>query len=135
MAYSIKSDVWSMGLTLHEVAHNRFPFPPEGEPPLSGPIELLNFIVAQPAPRLIDSPAEGIVWSAGAQDFLSQWYAHFPGPVYVHRLTRSFPVHSSLIRDAQQRPYPRDLLKHPWIIESSKRNINLAKWVAAVCEW
>lgn len=62
-----------MGLTLHEVAHNRFPFPPEGEPPLSGPIELLNFIVAQPAPRLIDSPAEGIVWSPGAQDFLSQW--------------------------------------------------------------
>ncbi|KAJ9098093.1 hypothetical protein QFC20_006041 [Naganishia adeliensis] len=70
-------------------------------------------IKSDPPPRLIDSPAEGIIWSSGAQDFLSQ----------------------CLIRDAQERPYPRDLLKHPWIVESSKRNINLAKWVAAVCEW
>jgi hypothetical protein len=61
-------------LTLHEVAHNRFPFPPEGEPPLGGPIELLNFIVAQPVPRLIDSPEQKIVWTDGAQDFLAQWW-------------------------------------------------------------
>lgn len=69
-----------MGLTLHEIAHNRFPFPPEGEPPLQGPIELLNFIVAQPVPKLIDSPAEGVVWSAKAQDFIAQWYVHFRCP-------------------------------------------------------
>jgi hypothetical protein len=61
-------------LTLHEVAHNRFPFPPEGEPPLGGPIELLNFIVAQPVPRLIDSPEQRVVWTHGAQDFLAQWW-------------------------------------------------------------
>lgn len=71
--YSIKSDVWSLGLTLHEVAHNRFPFPPEGEPPLSGPIELLNFILAQPVPKMLDSPSEGVVWSASSQDFLAKW--------------------------------------------------------------
>lgn len=71
--YSIKSDVWSLGLTLHEVAHNRFPFPPEGEPPLSGPIELLNFILAQPVPKMLDSPSEGVVWSDGSQDFLAKW--------------------------------------------------------------
>ena len=73
LAYSIKSDVWSVGLTLHEVAHNRFPFPPEGEAPLSGPIELLNFIVAQPVPRMIDNPSAGVFWTDSVQDFLAQW--------------------------------------------------------------
>jgi len=41
----------------------------------------------------------------------------------------------SLIRSANDRPYPRDLLKHPWIVESSRRNVNLAKWVTAIHGW
>lgn len=39
--YSWTSDIWSLGLTLAEIAMNRFPFPPEGEPPL-GPIDLVS---------------------------------------------------------------------------------------------
>lgn len=46
--------------------------------------------------------------------------------------TLSAHVLCSLIRSATERPYPRELLRHPWIVENSKRNINLAKWVAAV---
>ncbi|KAG8957045.1 Protein kinase C signaling pathway involved MAPKK protein [Tulasnella sp. 419] len=38
--YTIRSDVWSTGLTLLELATNKFPYPPD-----MGPIELLNYIV------------------------------------------------------------------------------------------
>ena len=39
--YTIRSDVWSSGLTLLELAMNRFPYPDD----LDNPIELLSFIV------------------------------------------------------------------------------------------
>lgn len=39
--YTIRSDVWSSGLTLLELAMNRFPYPDD----LVNPIELLSFIV------------------------------------------------------------------------------------------
>jgi serine/threonine protein kinase len=70
--YSIKSDVWSLGLSLLEVANNRFPFPPEGEPPIVGQFDLLNFIVNQPPPALVDD--EEVVWSDGAKDLVKLWF-------------------------------------------------------------
>lgn len=27
------------------------------------------------------------------------------------------------------RPYPRELLKHPFIVRSESKNVNMAKWV------
>lgn len=39
---------------------------------------------------------------------------------------------SSLIRDGTLRPYPRDLLQHPFIKQSEAKNVNMAKWVAAI---
>jgi serine/threonine protein kinase len=39
--YTIRSDVWSSGLTLLELAMNRFPYPDD----LDNPIELLSYIV------------------------------------------------------------------------------------------
>ena len=64
--------IWSLGLTIHEVAMNRFPFPPEGEPPL-GPIELLTYIVAMDTPRLKDDLSVGVKWTKAIQDFVMQW--------------------------------------------------------------
>lgn len=66
--YSIKSDVWSLGLTLHEVAHLRFPY---GEH--LAPIELLSFIVTAPVPTMIDCPEEGVFWTPEIRDFMAQW--------------------------------------------------------------
>lgn len=71
--YTIKADVWSLGLTLHEVAHLRFPFPPEGESQSVAPIELLSYIVTAPVPVMIDNPAVGRVWSEPIKSFMSCW--------------------------------------------------------------
>lgn len=51
---------------------NRFPFPPEGEPPL-GPIELLTYIVAMDTPELKDDPEQGVKWTRAIQDFIRLW--------------------------------------------------------------
>lgn len=101
---------------------------------MGGPIELLNFIVAQPVPRLIDSPEQRIVWTDRAQDFLAKWQVVYRTAGFKARADVEVPLYS-LIRSANERPYPRDLLKHPWIVESSKRNVNLAKWVTAIHGW
>jgi mitogen-activated protein kinase kinase len=47
--YSVKSDVWSLGITLMELVLGRFPFPPEGTP--LSIFELLQHIVHEPVPE------------------------------------------------------------------------------------
>jgi mitogen-activated protein kinase kinase len=76
LPYTIKADVWSLGLTLHEIAHLRFPFPPEGEPQNVAPIELLSYIVTAPVPAMVDDPS-GRVWSEGIKSFMSAWCVSF----------------------------------------------------------
>ena len=62
--YSVKSDVWSVGLTLMELAIGRFPFDSSesaaGDRASAGPtgiLDLLQQIVHEPAPRLPKSDA------------------------------------------------------------------------------
>lgn len=110
--YTITADIWSLGLTIHEVAMNRFPFPPEGEPPL-GPIELLTYIVAMETPAMQDDLSQGIKWTKAIQDF----------------------VRLCLEKDPQRRPSPSQLLQHNWIKKSENWTPDLAAWVAQVWEW
>lgn len=71
--YSITADVWSLGLTLHEVAHLRFPFPPDGESQDVAPIELLSYIVTAPVPVMVDDPSIGRVWTEAIKSFMAAW--------------------------------------------------------------
>jgi mitogen-activated protein kinase kinase len=74
-AYSIRSDLWSLGITLMEVAQARFPFPPPGHPPLS-PIDLVQYLLeANIADLLQDDPDPEVPkWSASFRNFLGYWY-------------------------------------------------------------
>lgn len=74
-SYTITSDVWSLGVTLLEVAQHRFPFPADGTEmqPRAGLIDLLTYIVRQPIPKLKDEPENGIRWSDNFKYFIECW--------------------------------------------------------------
>ena len=67
--YTIRSDVWSTGLSLLEFAQSKFPYPPD-----LGPIDLLQVIVKGPVPELDDDAEGGVKWSEKMKDFVKTWY-------------------------------------------------------------
>jgi mitogen-activated protein kinase kinase len=104
--YSIRSDVWSMGISLLELAQNRFPFPNE-----LPPIELMVLITRGEPPRLEDEG--GVVWSNEMKNFIKQ----------------------TLTRDQTTRPIPKDMLVHPWILRAMKEEVHMTKWIRQVWGW
>lgn len=68
----INADVWSMTLTVLEVALNRYPFPAEREAPLSSPFELLTYLVSMESPRLEDELDKGIRYTNAFRDFVKR---------------------------------------------------------------
>lgn len=105
--YTVTSDVWSLGLTIMEVAQHRFPFKSEeSEIPLM-PIELLTFIVNMPAPELQDEPEEGITWTESFRHFLR----------------------CCLEKNPKKRASPRQMLGHPWLVGQRTKKVNMAKFV------
>jgi len=104
--YTIRSDVWSTGISLLELVQNRFPFPAN-----LGPIELMVHITYEP-PRLEDEP-NVVAWSEKMKDFIKH----------------------TLILDPTFRPTPRDMLEHPWIKSVMRYENPLGRWLATVWGW
>lgn len=104
--YTIRSDVWSTGISLLELVQNRFPFPTDVPP-----IELMMHIMSSQPPTLEDEP--GVQWSEEMKDFIKQ----------------------SLIVDSVTRPTPTDLLSHPWIVAMMKHENTMARWIGQVWGW
>jgi mitogen-activated protein kinase kinase len=100
--YSVTSDVWSLGLTLLEVAKGQFPLDIDIQG--CSPIEVLTLIMSF-QPRLEDE--DGIVWTSAFRSFIDY----------------------SLKKDPGERASPRQMLKHPWILGQSKKNVNMEKFV------
>jgi serine/threonine protein kinase len=65
--YNVISDIWSLGLSLIEVSTGRFPYPPEGHPPMSF-FDLITYIHENPAPTL--PPGK---FSPQFEDFIGHW--------------------------------------------------------------
>lgn len=113
LSYTITSDVWSLGVTLMEVAQNKFPFLEDGgngqTPAML--IELLTIIVRKPIPELQDE--RGIKWSHNFKYFLA----------------------CCLEKDTARRASPWRMLEHPWIVEMKNKKVNMYNFLAQVWEW
>ncbi|KAI9310811.1 kinase-like domain-containing protein [Dichotomocladium elegans] len=104
--YSVQSDIWSLGLTIIEVAQNHPALPPPGQPHLSV-FELLDFIVSQPLPTL------GTDRSEECRDFVAK----------------------CLIKKPADRPGPELMLQHPFIKLRADPTQDLASWLKEVWGW
>ncbi|KAI5123676.1 hypothetical protein M0805_001704 [Coniferiporia weirii] len=105
-SYSIRSDVWSAGLSLLELVTNKFPFPHE-----VGPIDLIFYITQGDPPSLEDEA--DVQWSDSMKHFI--------------KLT--------LTVAAADRPTPKEMLSHPWLVENMKKEVRMASWIRQVWGW
>ncbi|KAI4191790.1 MAG: hypothetical protein LQ346_004611 [Caloplaca aetnensis] len=114
-SYTITSDVWSLGVTLLEVAQHRFPFPADGTEmnPKAGLIDLLTYIVRQSLPKLKDEPDHGIKWSE----------------------TFKYFIECCLEKEPSRRATPWRMLEHPWMVEMKSKKVNMEHFLKQVWDW
>ncbi|KAL2264677.1 hypothetical protein VTJ83DRAFT_7187 [Remersonia thermophila] len=111
--YTVKSDVWSFGLTIMELAIGKFPFnasehlsDAESAAP-AGILDLLQQIVHEPAPRLPKSDA-------------------FP------QILEDM-VQKCLAKEPEERPTPQQLYDHDLFVQAAKRTpVDLQEWACSV---
>ncbi|XP_046745389.1 dual specificity mitogen-activated protein kinase kinase 4-like isoform X1 [Diprion similis] len=104
--YDVRSDVWSLGITLMEVATGYFPYPK-----WNSVFEQLYQVVQGDPPRL--SPNEN-----------------------GNRFTMDFVnfVNTCLIKEETQRPKYNKLLEHPFIRKGEEAKIDVAAYVSGVLD-
>jgi mitogen-activated protein kinase kinase len=115
-AYTIKSDVWCVGLTVMELAIGRFPFDSSdsaaGDRASAGPmgiLDLLQQIVHEPAPKLPKSEAFPPI----LDDFVAK----------------------CLLKNPDDRPTPRDLYDKDNFLQAAKRTpVDLQEWAVSMME-
>ncbi|KAL9095110.1 MAG: hypothetical protein Q9165_002713 [Trypethelium subeluteriae] len=120
-SYTINSDVWSLGVTLLEVAQHRFPFPADGTEiqPRAGLIDLLTYIVRQAIPKLKDEPGDE---SKGIRPIT--WSENF-----------KYFIECCLEKESGRRASPWRMLEHPWMVEMKNKKVNMEKFLKEVWDW
>ena len=114
--YTVKSDVWSVGLSLMELAIGKFPFSIEGETDdpedAAGPqgiLDLLQQIVLEPAPRLPKSEAFPQI----LEDIIAK----------------------CLMKNPEERPTPQELYDTDPFLQAAKRTpVDLEQWAVGMME-
>ncbi|EQL03670.1 hypothetical protein G6O67_003706 [Ophiocordyceps sinensis] len=112
--YTVKSDVWSFGLSIMELAIGKFPFAAseqlsDEECAPAGILDLLQQIVHEPAPRLPKSDA-------------------FPGIL-------EDMIQKCLYKQPEQRPTPQELHDRDPFVQAAKRTpVDLRQWAVGLLE-
>lgn len=111
--YTVKSDVWSVGLSIMELAIGKFPFSGSADDDEAGGpqgiLDLLQQIVLEPAPKLPKSDA-------------------FPSIL-------EDMVAKCLLKDPKERPTPKELYDHDAFLQAAKRTpVDLEAWATSMLE-
>lgn len=98
--YTVKSDVWSFGLSIMELAIGKFPFDAsehlsDGDVAPQGILDLLQQIVFEPAPKLPKSEAFPSILEDMIQKCLAKEPAERPTPQQLY-VSVSYQHHNSL---------------------------------------
>lgn len=104
--YDVRSDVWSLGITLMEVATGHFPYPK-----WSSVFEQLYQVVQGDPPRLT-SIHNANTFTAEFVDF----------------------VNTCLMKDETLRPKYNKLLQHPFILSGDKEEVDVAAYVCDILD-
>jgi len=137
-SYTITSDVWSLGITILQVAQNRFPyFSRVSEPRDAGLMGLLTRIATGPAPKLEDELELKICWSEGFKYFIDCWYVEYYLLVRCIDQLQKFDAYilRSLEREAFKRATPMRMLEHPWMKDMKGRKVNMERFLREVWGW
>ncbi|KAF9525478.1 kinase-like domain-containing protein [Crepidotus variabilis] len=152
--YTVKSDVWSLGISLIELALGRFPFAESTSddeddsdyentlsPARPGSIDLSKLPPRKPKTSKKDKRrSKGVSLQGGGMTMsileLLQHIVNEPAP----RLTPEgrFPpeadefIDACLLKDPDTRKTPKDLLKFPWIELAHLSTINLEDWASTI---
>lgn len=99
VTYTVQSDIWSLGLSILEMALGRYPYPPET---FDNIFSQLSAIVDGPPPKL---PRDK--FSADAQDFVSVCLQKIP----------------------ERRPTYAALLEHPWLKKYKDVDVGMSDYI------
>ncbi|WVQ82774.1 hypothetical protein IAT38_004906 [Cryptococcus sp. DSM 104549] len=153
--YTIKSDVWSLGISLIELALGRFPFSdtPESEddapsptasdfdPDPTLPLSSARPKLSKEAAKKERRHSNGVSLGGGGHTMsildLLQHIVNEPAPRLVSR-RRTFPeeavvfVEDCLYKDPAERKSPQELLAQDWVTKSKLTQADLKAWAESL---
>ncbi|XP_055725930.1 dual specificity mitogen-activated protein kinase kinase 4-like [Salvelinus fontinalis] len=103
--YDVRSDVWSLGITLYELATGRFPYPK-----WNSVFDQLTQVVKGEPPQLCNSDDRQF------------------SPKFINF------VNLCLTKDESKRPKYKELLKHPLILMYEERFVDVASYVCCILD-